>query len=120
MQIRIRLAAAALSCFTSLVGQAQDMPAGKAAFAQCGVCHSIDGSNSVGPSLKGIMGRKAGTAAGFRFSRGMRASNVVWNAKTLDQYLTDPQGLVPGNVMPFAGVLDSKTRAELIAYLASL
>jgi cytochrome c len=91
-----------------------------AVFAPCSVCHSTDGSNGVGPSLKGIVGRKAGSSAGFRYSRGMRAANLTWDAVALDKYLTDPQSLVPGNVMPFAGVIDSKSRAELIAYLQTL
>ena len=98
---------------------AQD-PAGKATFAQCSVCHSTDGSNGVGPSLKGVVGRKAGDFAGFRFSRALKASGLVWDEKSLDLYLTDPQKAVPGNVMPFAGLADPKLRAALIAYLASL
>ena len=98
---------------------AQD-PAGKAAFEQCSVCHSTDGSNGVGPSLKGVVGRKAGDLAGFRFSRALKSSGLLWDAKNLDSYLTDPQKAVPGNVMPFAGIADPKLRAALIAYLASL
>jgi cytochrome c len=98
---------------------AQD-PAGKAAFAQCSVCHSTDGANGVGPSLKGVVGRKAGDFAGFRFSRALKASGLTWDEKNLDLYLTDPQKAVPGNVMPFAGLTDPKLRAALIAYLASL
>jgi cytochrome c len=94
--------------------------ASPAVFAPCSVCHSTDGSNGVGPSLKGIVGRKAGSCAGFRYSRGMRAASFAWDAVALDKYLTDPQSLVPGHVMPFAGVIDSKARAELIAYLEAL
>ena len=99
---------------------AQDAAAGKAAFAQCGVCHAIDASNGVGPGLAGLIGRKAGTQPGFRFSRSMRAAGFNWDAATLDKYLADPQALVPGNVMPFAGVADARTRADLIAYLQTL
>lgn len=98
---------------------AQD-PAGKAEFAQCSVCHSIDGANGVGPSLKGVVGRKAGDFAGFRFSRALKSSGITWDEKNLDLYLTDPQKAVPGNVMPFAGIADPKLRTALIAYLASL
>lgn len=100
---------------------AQDVAAGKQAFAQCAACHSTNGTAGVGPTLKGIVGSKAGhTSDGFRFSRAMRDSGVTWDAKTLDIYLKDPQAAIPGNVMPFAGVPDEKTRANIIAYLATL
>ncbi len=100
---------------------AQDAAAGKSAYQQqCSVCHSVDGSNGVGPSLKGIVGSKSGEIPGFRFSRAMKGANIVWDAKTLDAYLTDPQKAVPGNQMPFSGMTDAKQRADVIAYLATL
>ncbi|MCE4556838.1 c-type cytochrome [Roseateles cellulosilyticus] len=99
---------------------AQDIAAGKVAFNQCVACHSVDGNNGAGPSLKGIDGRKAGSFPGFRYSRAMKSASVNWNTQTLDTYLTDPQKLVPGNVMPFSGVADAKQRADLVAYLSSL
>ncbi len=99
---------------------AQDASAGKGVFAQCAVCHSVDGSNGVGPSLQGIVGRNAGTFAGFRYSRAMKAANRTWDATTLDTYIADPQKAVPGNVMPFSGIPDAKQRADLIAYLKTL
>ena len=102
------------------VAVAQDAAAGKALFTQCAVCHSIDGTNAVGPSLNSIVGRKAGTADGFRYSRAMKNSGAVWDDKTLDAYLADPQKLIPGNVMPFSGMADPKQRADVIAYLQTL
>lgn len=116
-RFRVCLMVAILS--PSGVALAQD-PAGKAAFAQCSVCHSTDGSNGVGPSLKGVVGRKAGEYAGFRFSRALKSSGLTWDKATLDSYLTDPQKAVPGNVMPYAGLADPKLRAALIAYLTTL
>ena len=99
---------------------AQDAAAGKQVFAQCSVCHSIDGTNGVGPTLKGIVSSKAGEVPGFRFSRAMKGSHVTWDAKTLDAFVADPQKVIPGNVMPFSGVADVKERAEIIAYLKTL
>jgi len=98
----------------------QDVSAGKAVFVQCAVCHSVDGTDSVGPSLKGVLGRGAGSIEGFRYSRALRNSRLVWDAATLGRFLTDPQGLIPGNLMPFAGLADAKARADLISYLATL
>ena len=99
---------------------AQDIGAGQTAFVQCAACHSIDGSNGAGPSLQGIAGRKAGSFPGFEYSRAMKANNTVWDAATLGAYLSDPHGLVPGNLMPFAGLLDATQRANLVAYLLTL
>jgi cytochrome c len=104
----------------SSLAHAQDAGAGKAVFAQCAVCHSIDGSNGVGPSLQGIVGRRSGSFPGFRYSRAMKGAGQVWDARSLDAYITDPQKVVPGNVMPFSGLGDAKQRSDLIAYLQTL
>lgn len=100
--------------------QAQDVEAGKAAYAQCIACHSTDGSTGAGPTLKGIVGRKAGSSEGFRYSRSMKNAGVTWDAPSLGAYLTDPQKALPGNVMPFPGIPDAKQVADLVAYLATL
>jgi cytochrome c len=89
-------------------------------FNQCGVCHSTDGSNGTGPTLKGLFGRRTGSVPGFRYSRAMRDAGIVWGPQALDDYLRNPQDFIPGNVMPFSGVPDSAERTELIAYLRSL
>ncbi len=91
-----------------------------AAFAQCAACHSVTGSNGVGPSLKGIMGRKAGSFPGFRYSRAMKTYGKSWDKTNLAAYLANPQQAVPGNTMPFAGVPDASQRAAIVNYLATL
>jgi cytochrome c len=116
----LRLLAAAMMAVTFEAAQAQDATAGKADFTQCAACHSADGSNGVGPSLKGIDGRAAGSFPGFHYSRGMKGAGLVWDAKSLDAFIADPQKVVPGNVMPFSGVADPKQRADLIAFLKTL
>ena len=72
----------------------------------------------LGPSLAGVIGRKAGTEAGYNYSPAMKSAAIVWNAQTLDQYLTDPAKVVPGNKMPFPGLKTDYDRADVIAYLA--
>jgi len=99
---------------------AQDVAAGKQVYAQCAACHSINGSHGVGPTLQGVVGRQAGSILGFRFSRAMKGAGYPWDARTLDAYIENPQAAVPGNVMPYAGLVDVKQRADLIAYLATL
>lgn len=117
---RIGIAITATLGLLAASAQAQDVAAGKTAFAQCSACHSVDGSNGVGPSLKGIAGRQAGSFAGFRYSRAMKGAGFNWDDKKLAAYLADPQKVVPGNVMPFAGVADEKQRADLVAFLMTL
>jgi cytochrome c len=71
----------------------------------------------VGPSLAGVIGRPAGTLAGYTFSSALAASKLVWNEDTLDQWLAHPSATVPGTKMIFAGVANQSDRAAIIAYL---
>ena len=112
-----------LSCATLLcIGAsafAQDAVAGKAAFAACAACHAVEARNGVGPSLLGVVGRKAGSFAGFRYSDAMKGAGT-WDAASLDAFIANPQRAIPGNAMPFAGVGDAKVRADIVAYLGTL
>ena len=104
--------------FTSHVRGA-DVERGKAVFEQCAACHSLDGTGDYdGPTLKGVIGRKAGSLEDYRYSAAMKRSDVVWDAATLDQYVADPQAFIPGNRMAFAGINDKTQRDDLIAFLA--
>jgi cytochrome c len=113
------LAAIALLAATSLAGAQQgDVKRGEKVFENCRACHAADGqANEVGPALRGVVGRKAGERDDFRYSPALKRSGIVWNAKTLDAFIADPQQVVPGNRMPFSGLPDAKERADLIAYL---
>ncbi len=70
----------------------------------------------MGPNLNKLFGRKAGSAPGFNYSPALKASGIVWDAKTLDQYLAAPTTKVPGTRMVMK-VGDPARRAALIAYL---
>jgi cytochrome c len=83
--------------------------------SRCGACHSLD-ENRAGPAHRGVFGRKAGMARGFDYSPALKASGIVWNDKTLDRWLANPEKLVRGQKMGFT-VPDKKDRADLIAYL---
>jgi len=99
--------------------RAADVEKGKAVFEQCAACHSLDGSGDYdGPTLKGIIGRKAGSLEDYRYSAAMKRSDVTWDAGTLDKYVADPQAFIPGNRMAFAGISDNIQRDDLVAYLA--
>ncbi len=104
---------------TSLI-RAADAEKGKVVFEQCAACHSLDGSGDFdGPTLKGVIGRKAGSLEDYRYSAAMKRSDVVWDAVTLDTYVADPQAFIPGNRMAFAGISDKTQRDDLIAYLSA-
>jgi cytochrome c len=99
--------------------RAADPEKGKAVFEQCAACHSLgEPGDFDGPSLKGVIGRKAGSLEDYRYSAAMKRSDVTWDAGTLDKYVTDPQAFIPGNRMAFGGIADKQQRDDLIAYLA--
>jgi len=105
---------------TSAPGLKGGVTAGRQVFRKCQACHSLDpGKNLVGPSLAGVIGRKAGSAPNYSYSPAMKSANLVWDAKTLDSYLNDPQKVVPGNKMPFPGLKTAHDRDDIIAFLAS-
>src|SRR5690606_11648070 len=89
-----------------------------AAFAECKACHSVEpGKHGIGPSLAGIWGEKAGAVPGYDFSEPMKESGLTWNQATLDRYLADPRGTVPGTKMAFGGVSDPAKRQAIIDYI---
>ena len=95
---------------------------GAQAFRNCAACHSIDaGRNMTGPSLAGVLGRKAGGLASFhRYSDALKRSGIVWNEETLDAWIANPAALVPGNDMRFQGLGDAQMRHNLVAYLQAV
>ncbi len=98
-----------------------DPALGKTVFNQCAACHSVkEGENKIGPSLHGIVGRPSHSIANFNYSEAMKGYNVTWDPATLDHYLTDPRGTVPGTRMIFVGLKKEDQRANVIAYLETL
>lgn len=97
-----------------------DPAAGRQVFRKCQACHSLNpGKNLVGPSLAGIIGRKAGADPTFSYSPAMKQSGITWNVQTIETYLGDPQKLVPGNRMPFPGLKSEHDRSDVVAFLSN-
>jgi cytochrome c len=96
-----------------------DAKKGETDFITCKACHAIEaGLNKIGPSLHGVVGRKAGTVPGFTYSTANKDSGITWTEDKLFQYLENPQRVVPGTKMTFAGwPNDPQKRADVIAYL---
>lgn len=118
---RVALSVFALLALSFTIGSAQaagNPEEGRKAFAKCRACHQLDaGKHAVGPSLKGVFGRKAGTTEGFKYSDAMKNSGVTWSDDTIAQYLADPKGFIKGNKMVFPGIKRETEIADLIAYL---
>lgn len=99
-----------------------DAERGRKAFRVCVACHSVKkGAHRTGPSLANIWGRKAGTIEGFRrYSKALKQANIIWNEHSLDAWLANPRGYLPGNRMTFRGLSDETQRRDLIAFLRSV
>jgi len=90
------------------------------AFTTCGVCHSVEpGQNMIGPSLAGVVGRRAGAVAGANYSPAMQSANLTWTEANLRRYIADPAAVVPGGTMPAPGVSAADAQA-IINYLKTL
>jgi cytochrome c len=114
--------AAAAALALPMAAQAQDAAGdaakGKQVFAKCQACHSLDaGTNKLGPSLHGVIGRASGAIDGFRYSDAMKNAHLTWDDATLDKYLAKPKDLVPGTKMVFPGLPKEEDRLNVIAYL---
>jgi cytochrome c len=95
-----------------------DADHGKIIFNRCAACHSIKaGENRVGPSLNGVIGRTAGTVAGYTYSTANKTSGIVWSEQKIFDYLLKPAAMVPGTKMAFPGLPAAQDRADVIAYL---
>jgi cytochrome c len=125
LPIRLVPLAALLAACAAYTGSLNgDAANGKALFAtnSCVACHGVtkEANSMVGPSLFGIVGRKAGTAPSLLgASENLKKYGVTWSAETLNEFLADPNAKVPGT--PMSGVLtDPQQRADVIAYLFTL
>jgi cytochrome c len=102
------------------VAQAADDDPELAFNGHCRECHAFDkGDNRIGPTLYGVVGRKAGTVPGFAYSDSVKGSGITWDEKSLDKWITNPNAMIPGNNMGaiFSGLSDAAERAKIIAFL---
>ena len=95
-----------------------DAEAGKKVFKKCKTCHTFDpGKKKIGPHLKGVVGRKAGSVEGYKYSKAMAGADITWDEANLDKFLTKPKAFVKKTKMTFRGLSKEAQRADVIAYL---
>ena len=105
---------------TMALAQSGDATRGERLFnQQCKACHTVEkgGRNGIGPNLFGIFGQKAAAVDGFSFSEAMQKSGIVWDDKTMSDYLKDPKARVPDGKMVYAGLKQQAQLDDMIAYL---
>jgi cytochrome c len=122
MSKKLIIAAIAAAVLFAVPAHAEgDAEKGAKVFAKCKACHENEkGVNKVGPTLKGVVGRKAASIEGYKYSEAMLAKGaegVVWDEATLAVYLPDPKAFVPKTKMAFAGLKKPEDVADIIAYL---
>ena len=95
-----------------------DAAKGEKVFTKCKTCHEIaTAKNKVGPTLHGVIGRKAGTVEGFKYSEAMINSGVTWEVATIAEYVAKPKEFIAGNKMAFAGLKKEYEIENLLAYI---
>ena len=117
--IRHLLIATGVLCAATSASYAQDAAAGEKVFAVCKACHQIgeNAKNGVGPNLNGVIGRAAGSVAGYAYSDANKKSGITWDEATFKEYIADPKAKVPGTKMTYAGLKDQQKVNDLLAYL---
>ena len=100
------------------IANAGDPVKGKKVFRKCVACHSLqEGKNKMGPPLNNLLGRKAGSVKGYKYSKAMKNSGVVWDEESLDKFLTKPRKFIPKTKMSFRGIKKKSLRDDLIFFL---
>jgi cytochrome c len=112
----IGAAASALMAIATTPAMAADAAHGKVVFQTCAACHS-DKPDAIGPSLRGVYGRKSAALPDFRYSNAMMRTNLTWDDANLNAYIKDPQAKVKGNRMPFGGLSSETDIDDVIAFL---
>lgn len=123
--------AALAVCLAGQAGpiMAQDATAGEKVFRKCAACHKVgdNARNGAGPVLNNVLGRRAGSFEGFRYSKTLLAAGeagLVWDSEKISAYISDPREFMKDFLndpkakpkMTFK-LKDAQDRLDVIAYL---
>ncbi|UPK00633.1 cytochrome c family protein [Bradyrhizobium sp. 170] len=115
----VAIALSTLAWSSQAIAEPGQLARGQRDFRMCAPCHSLEPDrNMTGPSLAGLWDRKAGSLPSFeRYSDALKSSGIIWDDRSLDAWLTDPDRMVPDNEMTFNGIKEPQHRADLLAFL---
>ena len=115
-------AASAIVMAASGVLAAGDIAKGKKLAKKCKTCHTLNegGKNRLGPNLFDILDKPAGAVKGYKYSKAMSSSGIVWDGATFKDFVKKPKKVVKGTKMSFAGIKKATQRADLLAYFETL
>jgi cytochrome c len=118
-RVQIGLAITLTIALSAVSARAQDAAEGEKVFIKCKACHQIGegAKNAIGPVLNGVVGRPAGSYAGYSYSDANKTSGITWDEATLKVYLKNPRAKVPGTKMIFPGLTKEEDIDNVIAYL---
>ena len=120
MKNSVFVAVAAAGFLMAAPAQAGDAAAGEKVFRKCKSCHYVDKEkNKTGPHLVNLIGRTAGSIDGYKYSKAMAGSGLIWDEATLAGFLAKPKSYLKGTKMAFAGLKKDSDIANVIAYLKS-
>lgn len=99
-----------------------DLNNGKKISKKCSGRHDFSKNQviKIGPPLWSIVDKKIASASSFQYSEPLKNFTGIWNIKTLNYFLEDPQNFIVGTKMLFKGLKKSEDRADLIFYLEYL
>jgi len=118
LSIGLAVFAAVAPAFAATASPQGDPVHGQQIFARCSACHTLGQSGGkMGPTLNGVVGRKAGSVAGYAYSPAMTKSGLTWNPATLARFLQAPSKAVPGTKMFFPGLANPQDQADVVSYL---
>jgi cytochrome c len=114
--------AGAIALMSSQALAAGDVAKGEKIAKKCKACHTMNdgGKNRLGPNLFGILGQPAGTREGYKYSKAMSASSIVWDDATFIDFVLKPKKVLPGTKMSFRGIKKASQREDLLAYFQTL
>ncbi len=117
--MRAAIFVAVLATIGAGEARAQDAAAGEKVFVVCKACHQIgeNAKSAIGPALNGVIGRKAGSVAGYSYSDANKDSGITWDEATFREYIRDPKAKVPGTKMIYPGLKDEQKTNDLVAFL---
>jgi len=119
MKKLVVMAAVTLALGIGTAQAAGDAAKGKKVYKKCKACHTLKaGKNRVGPSLHGVIGRKAAAVPKYKYSKAMKNSGLVWDDANLRGYLKSPKKFLPKNKMAFRGLKKNKDIDNVLAYIA--